>query len=92
MKAYIKATRTVLFPFEQREIFGKVHYVGNVADKNRLMWKLIEEFEAEHPDFEPVEYQLVMDNSFDKENGIEESFEKYKDLINLLRTEENKEK
>lgn len=59
-EAYIKATRNVLFPFEQREMFGKVHYVDNVADKNLLMWKLIEEFEAEHPDFEPLEYQLII--------------------------------
>jgi len=41
-------------------MFGKVHYVDNVADKNLLMWKLIEEFEAEHPDFEPLEYQLII--------------------------------
>ena len=72
MKACIKETRKVLFPFEQREMLGKVHYVDNVADKNRLGWEMVEEFEVEHADFEPVEYQLVIDNSFDKENGIEE--------------------
>ena len=54
MKAYIKAKRKGLFPFDQREMLGKVHYADNDTDKNRLGWEMVEEFEVEHPDFEPV--------------------------------------